>query len=401
MQLPTLNQASLSQKRALLRAGFDVPIVDGVVQDTTRIEAIVPTMRHILDEGASLIIMAHQARPKAERIPEMSQKPLVPVLETLLSAEVFFADKCDGEDAKTIAADLQPGQVLLLENLRYEKGEKSKDADERDALGKELAALADVYVNDAFTNCHRDHASMTSVPKFLKEKYIGFAVQKEVEGLSAVTENPEHPVTLIISGLKMETKVPVIEQFLSHGDDILVGGGVANTLLHARGFNVGKSKYDGEFVELAQKIMLESEKADKAMVHVPRDGVVASEPTEGADCVDLPIEDLEGDMAMFDVGRVTIERYKEVIAKSKTIVWNGPMGLYEVEKFAAGTKAIAEAVKEATANGAVSIIGGGDTLDFHDKYDVSMEDYTFVSTAGGAMLDFISGKELPALKALQ
>ncbi|MAE68788.1 phosphoglycerate kinase [bacterium] len=400
MQLPTLNQADLKGKKVLLRAGFDVPIEDGQVHDTTRIDAIMPTMKHILDSGASLIIMAHQGRPKGEPNPEFSQKPLVVVLEKLLGVPVKFAEKCDGDDAKQIAQSLQPGEVLLLENLRFEKGEKSKDQSQRDLLGQSLAALADVYVNDAFTNCHRDHASMTSVPKFMVEKYMGLNVQKEVEGLSKVNQDPAQPVTLIISGLKMETKIPVIQQFLDRGDNILVGGGVANTLLKARGFDLAKSRYDEDFLELAQELMLESEQEDKAKISVPCDGIVATRSTDDAEKLDVPLEDIEGDMAMYDIGTVTLGHYIDVIKQSKTIVWNGPMGMYEVEGFSNGTKNIAEAVKEATAAGAVSIVGGGDTLDFHERYGYSLDAYTFVSTAGGAMLDFISGKELPALEAL-
>ncbi|MBT4120220.1 MAG: phosphoglycerate kinase [Candidatus Peribacter sp.] len=399
MDLPTLDQADLQGKRVLMRAGFDVPIEDGAVHDTTRIDALVPTMKHILDSGASLVLMAHQGRPVGEPNPEFTQKPLVPVLEKILGVTVKFAEKCDGEDAKELAATLQPGEVLLLENLRFEKGEKSADESERDALGKELASLADVYVNDAFTNCHRDHASMTSVPKFIGEKYMGFNVQQEVEGLSKVTQNPEHPVTLIISGLKMETKVPVIEQFLDQGDDILVGGGVANTMLVASGKDVAKSKVDHDFTEKGALILEQGLKEDNATIHLPTDGTCSNSPD--GEISESSIGSIPADHIMFDIGPETMESYAEVIANSKTIVWNGPMGMYEVEGFAGGTKALAQAVRDATAAGAVSIIGGGDTLDFHERYDYSLDAYTFVSTAGGAMLDFISGKPLPALEALR
>lgn len=408
MHYPTLDQANLQGKRVLVRAGFDVPIEDGQVQDMTRIDALVPTMKHILDSGASLVLMAHQGRPTPRRQGyegqegepnlEFTQKPLVPVLEKILGVTVQFADSCCGEVAKTLAANLQPREVLLLENLRFEKGEKSSDLLERDALGKVLASLADVYVNDAFTNCHRDHASMTSVPKFMGEKYMGFNVQKEVEGLSKVTHDPDHPLTLIISGLKMETKVPVIEQFLFSGDDILVGGGVANTMLVARGHDVAKSKIDDDFVEKGAQILATGSSADNAEIHLPTDGTCAQDPS--SDPSVHAIGNIPADLIMFDIGPETMQNYAQVIAASKTIVWNGPMGMYENESFAGGTKAIADAVVQATEDGAVSIIGGGDTLDFHEKFGYSLDAYTFVSTAGGAMLDFISGKELPALKAL-
>ncbi len=384
----------------LLRAGFDVPIENGEVQDTTRIEALVPTMKHIIDGGGKLIIMAHQGRPKAKRVPEMSQKPLVSVLDKLLSVSVKFCSQCRGEEAKKMINELSEGEVLLLENLRYEKEEKSKDETERDSFGKELAELGDIYVNDAFTNCHRDHASMTSVPKFLPG-CMGFAVQSELEGLSKAIEDPKRPVTLIISGAKIETKVPIIKNFMNHGDNVLVGGCIANTLIVARGFNVGKSKYDDKFVNLAKDLMLEGESEDNADIHIPFDSVVAAKATEDAEKINVPSEEIAEDMAIFDVGEKTIEGYKEIIAASGTIVWNGPMGVYEIDGFSNATRCIADAVKEATEKGAVSIIGGGDTLDFHDRYDYPMDKYTFVSSAGGAMLDFVAGKKLPALEALK
>jgi phosphoglycerate kinase len=399
MKYPTLDQANLSGKTVLLRAGFDVPIINGEVSDTARIDAVAGTMKKILEEGAALVIMAHQGRPKGERNPEMSQKPLVPVLEKILGVPVQFADHCCDEKAKLQAHNLQPGEVLLLENLRYEAAEKSKDSAERDAMGKALADLADVYVNDAFSNCHRDHASMTSVVKYIPG-FLGLNIQKEIEGLSQVTDNPKGPVTLIISGAKIETKVPVIKQFLDKGDNILVGGCIANTLIAARGFDVGVSKWDENFKELAQDLMLWSEQPNNATIHIPRDVIVSSNPKDHAVKVDIPVEDIEGDMGIFDIGAVTIERYKEIIAASGTIVWNGPLGLYEINSFSHASKRIAEAIAEATKNGATSIVGGGDTLDFHERYGYSLDDYTFVSTAGGAMLDYISGKKLPALEAL-
>lgn len=398
-QYPLLDQANLTDKTVLLRAGFDVPIIDGVVHDTSRIDAVVPTMQYILDRGASLVIMAHQGRPKGERVLEMSQKPLVPVLEKALGRPVQCSDHCCDEKTKLQAHNLQPGEVLLLENLRFEPGEKSDDQEERDAMGRALAELADIYVNDAFSNSHRDHASMTSVPKYIPG-YLGLNIQHELEGLSHVVDNPRRPLTLIISGAKIETKVPVIRQFLEKGDNILVGGCIANTFIAARGFDVGVSKWDTAFKGLAQELMLAGDSDENATIHVPRDVIVSSDPKEHAVKVDIPVEDIEGDMGIFDIGAVTIERYKKIIAESETIVWNGPLGLYEINSFSHASKRIAEAIVEATKNGATSIVGGGDTLDFHERYDYSLDDYTFVSTAGGAMLDYISGKKLPALEVL-
>lgn len=392
----SLRDADLQGKRVLLRAGFDVPIDNGKVTDASRIEALLPTMQHILKHGASLVIMAHQGRPKGKPDLVFSQQPIVTVLEQLLKTTISFASSCTGSETLAMAKALKLGEVLLLENLRFDEREKANDP----AFAQELAALADVYVNDAFTNCHRPHASMVGVPKLLPS-FMGLQLEQEITHLSKVLDDPRRPLVLIISGAKMETKVPVIERFLRNGDDILLGGCIANTFIAARGFNIAASKYEPEQVEKAQEIMLESEKDECAMIHVPRDVVVASEPSETAQKLDLPVENIEGDMAIFDIGKVTIERYVAAIAKAGTIVWNGPLGLYEYNRFSHATKRIAEAVAQATKKGAVSIIGGGDTIDFHSRYEYDLKAYTYVSVGGGAMLEFISGKPLPGIVALQ
>lgn len=396
MSYRTLKTATIKGKRVLLRAGFDVTIEKGKVMDTERIEALVPTMKYILKNGASLVILSHQGRPKGKRVAEYSQKPVLAVLEKLLGRKVRWSDSCVGADAVKASKALKAGEVLFLENLRYEAGEEANDP----AFAKKLASLGDVYVNDAFTNAHRKHASMVALAKLLPA-YAGLQLAKELEHLSPIVEKPKHPLVLIVSGAKMETKVPVIEHFLTKGDDILLGGCIANTFIAARGFDVAKSKYEEERIEAAQEFMLESEKPKRAQIHIPRDVVVASEPKDGAQKIDLPVENIIGDMAIFDIGKVTIERYKKAIAKAKMIIWNGPMGFYEVNRFSHATKRIAEAIAEATKKGAVSIIGGGDTIDFHVRYGHPLSAYTFVSTGGGAMLEFIAGKKLPALEALK
>lgn len=393
---PKLSDAKLKGKRVLLRAGFDVEIENGIVKDASRIEVLVPTMQHILKAGATLLILSHQDRPKGKVVPSMSQKPLVPVLEKLLRTTVKFAPTCTGKETAVLAKSLKPGEILLLENVRFDPREEKKDP----TLAKELASYADIYVNDAFTNCHRNHTSMVELPKLLPS-YMGLQLEREIAALSKVFDDPRRPIVLIVSGKKMETKIPVIEHFLRKGDDILLGGAIANTFIAARGFDVGNSLYEEEYIEKAQEIMLESEKEEYADVHVPRDVVLATKPAEDAVKIDLPVEDIEGDMSIYDIGKVTVERYKHTIEKAGTIIWNGPLGLYEFNRFSHATKRLAEAIAEATkTGGATSVIGGGDTIDFHRRYGYPLDVYTFVSTGGGAMLDFLSGKPLPALNAL-
>lgn len=383
-------------KRVIVRAGFDVSIENGKVMDTERIEAVVPTIQWLLKAGASVVVLSHQGRPKGKRLPEYSQALVAPVLEQLLGTPVQFVDSCTGEAAVSAAKALKPGQMLFLENLRYEPGEEKNDPE----FAKQLAALGDVYVNDAFTNCHRNHASMVALAK-LMPAYAGVQLSSELKHLSLVTDKPKKPVVLIVSGAKMETKVPIIEQFLTRGDHILLGGCIANTFIAARGFDIGTSKYEEEQVEKAQELMLESEKEGRALIHVPRDVVLATAPTDDAQKIDLPVEDIVGDMSIFDIGKVTIERYKKILAEAQTIIWNGPLGFFEVNRFSHASKRIAEAIAEATKRGATTIIGGGDTIDFHTRYGYSLADYTFVSTGGGAMLEFIAGKPLPALAPLK
>lgn len=385
--------ADIADKKVLLRAGFDVPIEDGKVTDESRIVASIPTIRHIIDNGGSVIIMAHQDRPKGKIVPEFSQKPLVPILEKLLRVPVQFADSCVGSDTKLMTDAMKPGDVLLLENLRYDKREEENDA----SFAQELASYADFYVNDAFTNCHRKHASMVSVAEILPA-YMGLQLKEEVDHLSLIVEHPQHPLTLIVCGAKIETKVPVIEHFLKKGDDILVGGAIANTFAKASGLPIGKSLYEEEYIAKAKELMSESEREHTAVIHLPSDAVVAMEPESVS--VSIDIKDIAQMQAIYDIGPKSVERYVAQIRASKMIVWNGPLGMYEIEQFAGASKQIAKAMTEATARGAITIIGGGDTIDFHTRYGLPMTGYTFVSTGGGAMLEFVSGKKLPALEVL-
>ena len=392
----TLDQARVRGKRVLMRAGFDLPMKNGKVTDISRVQAIEKSMKYVLKGGGILILLAHQGRPKNGPEAQFSQKPIVAVLKKLLKTTVHFAPDCIGPAAEKVVAKAKPGEVVLLENLRFHPEEKKNDK----AFAKQLKKLGDLYVNDAFTNCHREHASMLALAKILPA-FMGFSLEQEVEHLSLVLKNPKRPLTLIVAGAKMETKVPVIEHFLKKGDHILIGGCIANTFIAARGFSVGESKYDEAGMEQAQELMLKSEKPKRAKIHVPPDAVVASELSETATKLDLPVEDIEGDMCIFDIGKVMVKRYCELISTSKMIVWNGPLGVYEFNRFSHASKRVAEAISKATKRGAISIIGGGDTIDFHLRYKYPLSAYTFVSMGGGAMLEFIGGKRFASLKVLE
>jgi len=372
----------LAGKRVLLRAGFDVPIEHGSVTNTERIDALVPTMKAILDRGGALILLAHQGRPKGEGYEEeFSQKPLIPVLEERLGVPIQFGK----------ADDLSSGQVLLLENLRFDAREKKNDV----SFARELAALGDVYVNDAFPNCHRAHASMVVLPTLLPS-CMGLALEQEVQHLSMVNDHPRRPLILIVSGAKMETKVPVIERFLTIGDAILTGGGIANTFLAAQGMDIGNSLYDKEYLETARALLTKSARGEGASIHLPVDAIV-SESAEGT-MTDISLQDHADAQAIFDIGPKTASQYAENIKGAGTVIWNGPLGMYERPECAEGSRAVAAALAQSDA---YSVVGGGDTIDFHHRYGCPMDTYTFVSTGGGAMLEFLAGKPLPALEALQ
>lgn len=374
----------------MLRAGFDVPIEGGVVTDTSRIDTLKDTMFAILEQG-SLIIMAHQGRPIGTSVPEESQRPLVPVLEKLLGRTVAFASSCTGPETEAMVATLKTGEVLLLENLRYDAREESND----EGFAKELAALADAYVCDAFSNAHRAHASMVGVPKLLPSA-AGLQMQKEVENLSKVLAAREG-LCVIVSGVKLETKVPVINAFLGKAETIIVGGAIASTFLAAAGKPIGRSLSDPNEVETARKII----DAAMGVIVLPVDVVVAAGPDKTETARVCMVDNVTPDDMILDLGPASAALIAEKISASKTIAWNGPLGYCEAEAFSKTTVAVANAIARATATAAFSVVGGGDTLEAHARYGLPLESYSFVSTGGGAMLDFLSGGDLPAVAALR
>src|SRR3989344_1701230 len=398
----SLTDADVRGKRVLMRVDHNIELdPTGALKNDKKIRATLPSINHLLKHGARLILMTHVGRPKGKADPKLSTATVATHLQTLVpNTRVTHVTETVGPAVQKAVSTLKDGQILYLENVRFSKAEEGSPT-EQEQLGKDLATLADIFVNEAFASCHEYEEASTCAVSRLLPSYAGLHMEKEATMLRTALDDPRRPVVLVISGAKMETKIPVVENFLMIGDDILLGGCIANTFIAARGFNVAKSKYEEAFIPKCQELMLEADKMEKANIHVPRDAVVASEPTEQAQAVDLPVEDIEGDMAIFDIGKITTERFVQAIEKAGTIVWNGPLGLYEIEQFAGATKQLAEAIKKATAQGAMSIIGGGGTLDFHKRYEISLAGYSFVSTGGGAMLEFISGRPFPAFAALE
>jgi phosphoglycerate kinase len=391
---PSIRQADLRGKRVFLRADLNVPLENGVVADDNRIVAVLPTLEAILAAPAAVILASHLGRPDGKVVPGMSLAPVASVLEKHLGRPVILAPDCVGRRVETMAAALRPGDVLLLENLRFHAEEEAGGEE----FSRLLAGLADVYVNDAFGTCHRAHASMTGVPGILGGGYVGFLVEKELQYLLGATSNPRRPMTLLLGGAKVSDKLPVIENLLGKTDTILIGGGMAFTFLKARGLSTGKSLLDADRVELARKTMERAEAAGVRIV-LPVDVVVAPSPDSGASAVTVPVDRIPDDQAGLDIGEATVREFTGVVLQSRTVVWNCPMGFFEKPPFDRGTRALASALADATDAGAVTIIGGGDSARAISEAGVENR-VSFVSTGGGVSLDLLQGKELVALEAL-
>lgn len=395
MSYPKITDAELSGKRVFLRADLNVPIHDGKILDDKRMRAVLPTISYILEKGASVIIASHLDRPGGKSVPELSLFPFAERLHRILDCKVTFAPDCVGSRVKTLADALKPGEILLLENLRFHPEEEDNDP----VFAGELAALADIYVNDAFGTCHRSHASMVGVPEILGGGYIGFLIKKELRIFGLILKNPARPLTLILGGAKVSDKVPVINNLLMHLDYILIGGGMLFTFLKARGYEIGTSLLEEDRVETAAEIIGKTAEL-RVNFRLATDVVAASTPDAGSDLTVVPIDSIPEDKAGFDIGPSTIDIFTEIIRKSRTIVWNGPMGMFENKPFDKGTLEIANAVADATITGAFTIIGGGDSARAVNEAGLA-DEVTFVSTGGGASLKLLQGKELPALKVLK
>jgi phosphoglycerate kinase len=400
MEFRTLDHADLQGKRALVRVDFNVPMESGRVTDDTRLRAALPTIKKLRDAGARTILLAHFDRPKGKRVAAMSLRPVVEPLSRLIGAPVAFADDCVGPDAKAAAEAMKPGDVLLLENLRFHAGEEANDAE----FARQLAANGDLYVNDAFSAAHRAHASTEGLAHLLPA-YAGEQMRRELEALDRALGSPQRPVIGIVGGAKVSTKLDLLENLVGKLQFLAIGGGMANTFRYAQGYDVGASLCERDMAETAREILAKAETAGCLMI-LPTDVVVAKDlapnaPHRIARLGGPAGEAVRADEKIFDVGPNTLKQILDAMAEAKTLVWNGPLGVFEVQPFDKSTvQAAQEAARLAAAGKLVAVAGGGDTVAALNAAGVA-GDFTFVSTAGGAFLEWMEGKTLPGVAALQ
>jgi phosphoglycerate kinase len=391
----TVKDINCAGKKVLMRVDYNVPLDDHQrITDDTRIVASLPTLKKILNDGGRAILCSHLGRPKGKVVPEMSLRPVAEHLADLINQPVKFASDCIGDEAEQKAADLKGGQCLLLENLRFHKEETNNDP----GFAQQLASLADLYVNDAFGTAHRAHASTEGVTKYFDKAAAGFLIEKEIKYLGQALANPGRPFTAILGGAKIAGKIDVINNLFDKVDNLLIGGGMAFTFFKAMGKEIGQSLLDEEKLDLAGEI-IEKARGKKVNFLLPLDCVAASEVSEEVEIKIISVDDIPPDMKGLDIGPKTLHKYSEILSGSKTIVWNGPMGVFEVEKFSLGTVGMAGQLAKATDGGAVSIIGGGDSAAAAIKAGVK-DRISHISTGGGASLEFLEGKILPGIAAL-
>lgn len=383
----TIKDIDVKEKRVLVRVDFNVPIQDGKVEDDTRIKAALPTIEYLLDKNAALILTSHLGRPKGKIDPALSLLPVAEYLDQLLDTKVNFVEDCLGEKPKKAVKDLEFGEVLLLENTRFHEGEKQNDPE----MAKELAGLADLFVNDAFGTAHRSHASNVGVAQFLPA-VAGFLLEKEIKYLGKTIRNPDHPFVSILGGAKVQGKIKVIRNLIEKVDKILIGGGIANTFFLAKGYQMGDSLVEEDVIGLAEELIKEA--GDKLIL--PKDVVIADGFKNDAEKKTISVSDVPQGWQILDIGHETINAYGEIIQKAKTVVWNGPMGVFEFQNFAAGTFGLAELLSESKAT---SIVGGGDSASAIRKAGLANQ-VTHISTGGGASLQMLQGEILPGLDAL-
>ena len=393
--MKNITELELNGKRVLIRVDFNVPLNGGIVLDDFRVRASLPTIKHCLNEGASVILMSHLGRPNGEIVPEMSLDPVVFCLEDLLDREVMFSDDCISDDAIGLSQQMLPQEVHLLENLRFHKGESENDP----VFSAYLAEHAVIYINDAFGTAHRSHASNVGVSALINETAIGFLMEKELKYLDDAMKSPEQPCVVILGGSKIDDKITLIHNLMEKTDTILIGGAMAFTFLKVLGKNVGASLIDEEHINTAEDILTLADKTNTKIV-LPVDVVAGLKLSNDATWRISNLDNLKTGEAGYDIGPETTMAFEMLLSNAKTIFWNGPLGVSEIPAFSTGTQAIASAVIAQTEKGAISIIGGGDTALALKKYGLEGE-FTHISTGGGASLQLMSGKQLPALEALQ
>jgi len=393
----TIDQFDFKDKKALIRVDFNVPLDDEFkITDDKRIRAALPTISKILKDGGAVILMSHLGRPKDGPTDKYSLKHILSDLSALIGVEVKFADDCIGESAVKQAADLKSGEVLLLENLRFYKEEEKGDV----AFAEKLSKLGDVYVNDAFGTAHRAHASTSIIAQFFPDaKYFGYLMASEVENAEKILNHAERPFTAIMGGAKVSDKILLIEKLLDKVDNLIIGGGMAYTFAKAQGGEIGTSLLEADKQALSLEL-IEKAKAKGVNLILPVDTVIADKFANDADKKDVASGQIPADWMGLDIGPKSVALFQDVIKNSKTLLWNGPMGVFEMESFQVGTKAVAEAVVAATRdNGAFSLIGGGDSAAAIAKFGME-DEVSYVSTGGGALLEYMEGKELPGVKAI-
>ncbi len=416
--IKTVKDVDLKGKRIIMRVDFNVPMKDGVVQDDTRILAAIPTITYILEQGPkSLVLMSHlgdpskdakKAQEKAEKdgktfdmdkyiAGKHRMKPVAEYLSKKIGKPIEFADSCIGQKAKIDA--LPAGNILMLENTRFHKEETAKDEAGQEPLAKELASYGDVFVNDAFGTAHRAHASTATIAKFMAVKVGGFLMEKEVKYLEPMVTNPPKPMTAIIGGAKVSSKIAVLESLLKNASALIIGGGMAYTFLKAQGHTIGKSLVEDDFIDTAKKL-LASASAKNVKIILPVDHICSETFSADAKPVAVTGIDIADNLMGMDVGPKTLAIYKEIILASKSIVWNGPVGVFEFDAFAKGTAEVAHLVAEATGKGAISVVGGGDSVAAVNKFHLA-DKMSHVSTGGGASLEFLEGQTLPGIAVLE
>ncbi|PJC36551.1 phosphoglycerate kinase [Candidatus Peregrinibacteria bacterium CG_4_9_14_0_2_um_filter_53_11] len=381
-------------KRVLLRVDFNVPIDKTGVTDDTRIRETLPTIQYLLREGARLVVITHLGRPEGKVVDGLKLTAVADRLEHLLQQPVSKLDGCVGPEVEKAVRSMEDGSITLLENIRFYPQEEANDPD----FAAQLARLGELYVNDAFAACHRAHASVAGLPQLLTS-YAGFLLAEEVEHLTPLLSQVDKPLTVIVGGAKIDTKISLIKNYVGIADTIIIGGALANTFLAAQGYDVGASLYEADQLSVARETLLLAEQKGTAIA-LPHDVIVADTVTEYTTTLDLPLEDIEGAMKILDAGKETMARYAKIVNESATIIWNGPIGLYEFTPFSHGTKILGEAIA-LRKNEAKTYVGGGDTLDALSRLGIDRDRFTFVSTGGGAMLEFLEGKKLPGILALE